>query len=264
MSEPFLSIRGLQHSFGGVRALQGVDIDVAEGSTAGLIGSNGAGKTTVFNAITGFLRPDAGAVVFAGHELVGMPPYRITRSGLSRTFQRARPLAELTVLENVMAGAFRNGRSGPLATLFGSRGARRAEAAVREQALGLIEHTGLREIAHALPSELTAGQLRLLEIARALAARPRMLLLDEPAAGLNREETESVARIIGELPTRGVTCLLVEHDVEMVFQVCERITVLYYGRVIAEGTPAQIRTDPAVIESYLGQSPSADDGASRV
>lgn len=258
MTEPLLKVRDLALSFGGLRALQGVDLDVSVGSTAGLIGPNGAGKTTFFNAVTGFIRPAAGSVLFAGEELIGVQPYAIARRGLVRTFQRTRPLSELTVLENVMAGGFRNGYSGPLATMLGSRKARREEAAIRQRALALLERLGLRRVIEVFPSQLTAGQRRLLEIARALAAEPRMLLLDEPAAGLNREETFAVAKVIGSLPDAGITCLLVEHDVEMVFHVCDQVTVLNYGQVIARGSPAQVRCDPAVIESYLGRGKSVE------
>jgi branched-chain amino acid transport system ATP-binding protein len=253
MSEPLLQVQDVVVRFGGLTALDGVDLAVEEGTTAGLIGPNGAGKTTLFNVITGFLRPASGTARFAGQPLTGRPPHVISRMGLIRTFQRARPLPELTVLENAMAGVFRQGKTGALHAALGLRSARREEAAAREHAMELLESVGLARLHDALPSELTAGQLRLLEITRALAAGPRMVLLDEPAAGLTRQETEALAQTIMLLPEVGITCLLVEHDVELVFKVCNTISVLDFGKMIARGTPADIRQNPAVIRSYLGQ-----------
>jgi branched-chain amino acid transport system ATP-binding protein len=251
--DPILAVDDVVVRFGGLTALSNVAMSVEEGASAGLIGPNGAGKTTLFNVISGFLHPVAGSVRFAGEELTGLAPYQIARRGLVRTFQRARPLAQLTVLENIMAGVFRTGRTGPLGTVIAPRAARREEAATRDRALGLLDHVGLADIADAMPSELTAGQLRLLEIARVLAAEPRMVLLDEPAAGLNRKETAALADIIRRLQGAGITCLLVEHDVELVFAVCRQVTVLDFGEVIARGAPGEVRSDPRVLRSYLGQ-----------
>lgn len=257
---PLLHVADVQMRFGGLTALNRLQLEVQEGETAGLIGPNGAGKTTTFNVITGFLRPSKGEVWFNGKSISGMAPHRIARSGLMRTFQHARPLPDLTVLGNAMAGVFRLGRTGALQAALGTRTARREEAAARERASALLDRVGLAGIADVLPSELTAGQLRLLEIARVLAAEPQMVLLDEPAAGLNRQETAALAKVIKSLPEAGITCLLVEHDVELVFEVCGHVTVLDFGEVIASGSPAEVRGDPAVVSSYLGK-PS--DSASR-
>jgi ABC-type branched-subunit amino acid transport system ATPase component len=250
---PLLDVEGVEVRFGGLTALAAVGLRVKEAETAGLIGPNGAGKTTLFNAISGFVRPQKGSVRFAGAQLVGLAPHVISRRGLVRTFQHARPLPELTVLENTMAGAFRVGRTGVMHAVLGSRSARREEAAVRQRSADLLGRVGLAGIHDALPSELTAGQLRLLEITRVLAAEPEMVLLDEPAAGLNRRETKALAAMIRLLPDAGITCLLVEHDVELVFGVCDQVTVLDFGEVIARGGPTEVRRDSAVIRSYLGQ-----------
>ncbi|MPZ51784.1 MAG: ATP-binding cassette domain-containing protein [Acidimicrobiia bacterium] len=260
MADPLLELRSISQTFGGLRALDNVELSVPTRATAGLIGPNGAGKTTLFNVVTGFLSPDQGSVFFSGEELSGRPPHEIAQLGLVRTFQRARPLTDLTVLENAMAGAFRHGTSGPFSTIFGLRSARREEAAIRHKANELLDRVGLNMLPdEARPDELTAGQLRLLEIARVLATEPEMVLLDEPAAGLSRSETSALADVIQSLPDQGITCLLVEHDVELVFQVCEEVTVLDFGKVIARGSPSAVRGDPAVLNSYLGKGDNGDD-----
>lgn len=254
MTDALLDVHGVSKTFGGLRALHDVEIAVPERSTSGLIGPNGAGKTTLFNVVTAFLQPDGGSVRFDGQELIGLAPHEIADRGLVRTFQRARPLHDLNVLENVMAGAFRRGRAGAVAAVLGTRSARIEEAATRHAAGRALEEVGLSGSEDVMPGELTAGQLRLLEIARVLASEPRLVLLDEPAAGLTRQETTALAEVIRTLPERGITCLLVEHDVELVFEVCEHVTVLDFGEVIARGTPSQVRRDPKVVRSYLGQA----------
>jgi branched-chain amino acid transport system ATP-binding protein len=249
---PRLSVQGVSVAFGGVRALDRVDLEASPGEIAGLIGPNGAGKTTLLAAISGFLTPDAGRVVYGDRDLAGGPPQRAVAAGVVRTFQATRPVASLTVVENVMVGAHRTGGSGALGALLATARARRDERAMLERAGDLLDRVGLAGHRDALPGELAAGQLRLLEIARVLAAEPTLVLLDEPAAGLNHEETRRLEDTLVALNGGGLTCLLVEHDVELVLRICHRVTVLDHGRVIAAGRPDAIRSDPAVIEAYLG------------
>jgi branched-chain amino acid transport system ATP-binding protein len=249
-----LTVRSVGHSFGGLSALSEVDLDVEAGSVTGLIGPNGAGKSTLFRVIGGSITPDTGQVLLDGEDITGQAPHRVAMRGLMRTFQVSRPLKELSVLDNVRAGTFRVGRSGALGVLFGLRSARREEEESTRRAMSALDELGLADRADAFPGQLTGGQLRMLEIARVLAAQPRVLMLDEPAAGLTRGETDALEEVLVGLRNRGLTCVLIEHDVELVFRLCDHVTVLQSGRVVASGPPADVRADPAVRAAYLGTS----------
>ena len=231
-----LRAEGISKSFGAVKAVDGVDLRVRPGEIVAVIGPNGAGKTTLFNALSGFAPADSGTVVLDGHDITRAPAHRIARLGLVRTFQAARPLRNATVLDNVLAGTYLHGRGGLWASLVPTPGVRRHE----------------NELLDRCRDTLAAGQLRLLEIARGLAAQPRALLLDEPAAGLNRVETEGLERILREIREAGTAVLLVEHDVDLVLRVSDHVTVLDFGRPLRQGSPEEVRHDPAVAAAYFG------------
>jgi len=244
-----LEVRGLTRRFGGIVALEAVDFAVEQGSISAVIGPNGAGKTTLFNVASGFMAPSSGEVVFEERSIAGLKPHRVAASGLVRTFQLVRPFPAMTVAENVRVGAHLRTRGGALAALFGQR---RQEREVRAGALALLDRVGLAEAAERPPASLGYGQLRLLEIARALAAGPRLLLLDEPAAGLNHLETDRLAALIRSLQAEGITVLLIEHDMRLVMNLAQHVIVLDFGRKIAEGPPDVVSRDPAVLDAYLG------------
>jgi branched-chain amino acid transport system ATP-binding protein len=245
-----LEIEGLTVAFGGVHALDDVDLGVAQGALTGLIGPNGAGKTTMIDAVTGFVAPTRGAVRLAGEDVTGLAPSARAERGLVRTFQSLELFEDLSVADNLSVAAERQPWWGALADAVGRSRSTDASADV-DWALDLV---GLAEARHALPSELSHGRRRLVSVARALAARPRLVLLDEPAAGLDTAETETLGRHLRSLPEAGVTTLLIDHDMSLVLDVCTHIHVLDFGRIIASGPPGAVRVDPVVVAAYLGTS----------
>jgi branched-chain amino acid transport system ATP-binding protein len=249
---PMLQVERLSKHFQGLRAVDDVSFEIAAGELVGLIGPNGAGKTTLFNCVAGALRPTSGMVRFGGGTITGMDPARIARLGVARTYQNLRIFPDITVFDNVSAGAI--GRLGvSVAGALLPWIARRRDDAIAEATLAALERFGLLRVADLPAGNLAYGQKKLLEIARALALAPKLLLLDEPAAGLNISETAELADRIGQLRAEGLTVLLVEHDMPMVMRVCERIVVLDSGAKIADAAPADVRSDPAVRSAYLGE-----------
>ena len=252
-----LRIEGLTCRFGGLLAVDAVSLEIPGQGLSAVIGPNGAGKTTLFNMISGFISPSAGRVYFDGQEITGQPPELIARRGLIRTFQLVQLFDGLTVLENVKVGCHLHTRGGLLAALVPTRAARAEEAAVDTQARRLLAETGLVAQAETFAAVLPYGQKRLLEITRALAARPKLLLLDEPAAGLNRQETDALAALLRRIAAGGTAILLIEHDMNLVMNVADHIAVLDFGRLIAKGKPDDVKRNPDVIAAYLGTHEAA-------
>ncbi|MGI6433948.1 MAG: ABC transporter ATP-binding protein [Syntrophomonadaceae bacterium] len=249
-----LSVQHLTKSFGGLSALVDVNLAIEGGELVGLIGPNGAGKTTVFNIITGVYRPDEGHIIFDENDIAGLLPHRICQRGIARTFQNIRLFKDLTVLDNVKIALHKDVPYGIPAAILRLPSFYRGEDTIEEEALRCLSIFGLEDKKQEIASSLPYGEQRRLEIARAMATRPRLLILDEPAAGMNPQETQNLMALIRWIRDEfQLTILLIEHDMSLVMGVCERIYVLDYGQVIAQGIPEEIRNNPRVIEAYLGE-----------
>ena len=254
---PLLDVAGVSKRFGGLQALADVGLSIGAGQIHGLIGPNGAGKTTLFNVITGLYVPDAGRFALNGVPYEPVAVHEVARAGIARTFQNIRLFGQMTALENVMVGRHLRSKTGVWGAIARTRAARVEEAAIAQRAAELLDYVGIGRYARFIAGNLSYGHQRRLEIARALATEPKLLALDEPAAGMNATEKSELAELLARIRADGVTILLIEHDVKLMMQLCDAITVLDYGRVIAAGTPAQIRQDPAVIAAYLGTETGA-------
>jgi branched-chain amino acid transport system ATP-binding protein len=257
MSAPQLSVTALSRSFGGVMAVDQVSFDLVAGKVNSIIGPNGAGKTTLLNLLTGVYAPTGGTVEFEGADVTGLAPHRLAARGMARTFQNLQLFFNMSALENVMVGRHLRERAGWLAAMLRAPRLAAGERESRDEAAELMRFVGLGEYVGAQADAMPYGALKRLEIARALGSRPKLLLLDEPAAGLNQTETMAINALILELAKSGVTVVLVEHNMRLVMGVSDHIVVLDYGRKLCEGTAEQVRNDPKVIEAYLGRAEAA-------
>jgi branched-chain amino acid transport system ATP-binding protein len=257
--EPILRSERLSKAFGGVQAVNEVSFAVRPGQIKGIIGPNGAGKTTLFNLITGVYAPDSGVIHFNGRRLNGLTPHQVAECGIARTFQNVELFERMSVLENVMVGRHPRTSAGFLGAAFRLPGARREERAIRARAMEILHFVGLWERAGASSSSLPFGHQRILEIARAVATEPLLLLLDEPASGLNAAETHGLGLLLRRIRDNGITVLLVEHDMSLTMEICDEILVMDYGRTLAEGSPRVIQQNPEVIAAYLGEEAIAEN-----
>ncbi len=254
MSKHILEVSDLSMRFGGLLAVNGVGLRIKERQIVSMIGPNGAGKTTVFNCLTGFYQPSAGKIIFAGEEIQGLPGYKIARKGMVRTFQHVRLFKEMSVLENLLVAQHQHLNNSLLAGLFKTRSYRKAEQAALEHAVYWLKKVRLLDDANREAGTLAYGQQRRLEIARCMVTRPSLLMLDEPAAGLNPSETDQLKQLIRDLRNEhGLSVLLIEHDMQLVMDISDHIVVINQGTPLAYGTPEQVRHNPAVIKAYLGE-----------